>query len=467
MRITTLFPLGLGLLVMGCDNSTIDSEPPLGDLLLTAPQDGDTLTAETLVQIVSPDFDRFIGVGLRVDGEEVAVSLASPFNNSLDVSAWADGLVHEFQAWAVSEGSQVVESDTIQVTIHPFAAPPALYTVFYRTHGGTGDDWVQDLEQAGNGWLAAGSSDDRAWLIRLDRQGDRVWQWQFGTGNGQLNVVERDPGAGLVVAGKLDGMPWLGLLDVNGHLLSSRTYASTGEGSITDLLPLESGGWLALANTQGGSRLMELDATGAVIWSRDPTVGGNTSLERMVRDEAGDVWICGALEPEGERRVILLRTDSNGSRRWQRNLAAGHAWDLAPEGDGVVIAGEAGVSTDVAVATLWRTDSVGELLESRAVTGNTPHSAHRLLKSPTNTWWIAGWSAGSLSSGLDAMLAEVSFSAGTVWQQPHGLTGGEELRALLRSSDGGLLSAGMTSSTGNGGLGGWFLHTNLQGVMAQ
>jgi hypothetical protein len=457
---------GLALLagLIACDNSTIESEPPLGELQLVAPAPGDTLRGETRVQIVSPDFERLVLVGLAVDGEEVAINTLSPFDNWLDVHTWADGETHTLQVWAISEGAQRAESEPVPVVIQAGAARPANYTAFNRTHGSPADDWIEELMPSGNGWLAAGSAGGRAWLVRLDRQGDRVWHWQYGTVNGQLNAVEEGRSGGLRVAGMRDGLAWFGRLDANGALVSGTEYGQFGAGEITDLLPWSDGDWLALANTQAGGLLLRLDDTGAVVWSREPAPGNTVSLERLVLAPTGDLWICGAWNPGGEREAALVITDHSGVTRHLRNLGSGHAWDLQLDGEGVVVCGESGASAEVAQATLWRLDGVGELLESRGVANNAPHSAHRLLPGTSDHWIVAGWSAGALSDGLDGLLAEVSFAQGTVWQRAHGLGQGEEFRALVPATDGGLVVAGMTNSQGQGGLDGWFLHTSIQGV---
>lgn len=467
---TTEHPLRIPMLVLlagfaACDNSTIDSEPPLGELGLVAPAAGDTLGAVTRVQIVSPDFERLVLVGLSVDGEEVAITTSAPFDNLLDVRAWGDGLVHQLRVWAISEGSQRVESDPVEVTISPVASPPASYTAFDRTHGSSGDDWIEELVPAGNGWLAAGSAGGRAWLVRLDREGDRVWHWQYGTSNGQLNAVLPQSGGGLVVGGMRDGLAWFALLDVNGALVSGTGYGQFGAGEISDLLPRQ-GGYLALANTQAGSKLLFLDAVGALAWSQDLAPGTPASLERLVRDAAGDLWICGAWNPAGARQVALVITDPSGVTRHSRSLGSGHAFDLQPrvEGDGAVLCGESGTGAEVARATLWRVDGAGQPVESRMLVDDAPHSAHRLLSAGGDRWVVAGWSAGTRSDGLDGLLAELSFADGTLWQRSHGLGQGEEFRALLPAADGGLVAAGMTNSRGQGGLDGWFLHTSSQGA---
>ncbi|MCA9784952.1 MAG: hypothetical protein KC488_00225 [Candidatus Cloacimonetes bacterium] len=458
--------LGLGaLLPMACDDSTIDDNNPLSGIQLMSPIDGDTLRQETRIQIASSDFGRLVVVGLRVDGEEVAISTNSPYDNDLDVRSWADDQEHELEVWGAASNSSIVVSDPVTVTVSASASAPAQPRYFYRTHNLSGNDWIQTLAPVGNGWLAGGSAGDQAWLMRLDREGDMVWSWRFGTGNGQINAVLPVDG-GSMVAGKLDGYPWVAKLNHRGYIVSSRGIDQYGEGSISDLIATSDGqGWLAIANTQAGARLMELDGTGAIVWDRSPLGGQTGTVERLLNTQSGDLWICGAWTPDTNREALLVSTDQTGTVRWTRSLGAGYAWDLKEDGAGLVVCGETGSDPAAVQATLWRTDNTGVLVESRVMQQNAPHSAHRLLKSTGGDWWLAGWSAGAQSNGLDGLLAEVSFGSGTLWQHSHGDGLGQELRALLPAADGGLVAAGMSGTSTGNGMDVWVIHTNTQGLI--
>ena len=109
-----------------------------------------------------------------------------------------------------------------------------------------------------------------------------------------------------------------------------RTYGSGLENQGHDVLLLEDGGYLVVADTVtqyepvmiGHLLLMRLDADGGVVWER--TYGGDRSCtgQSILAVEGGGYVIAGTIESEGgsDLDVYLLCVDEDGTERWARSF---------------------------------------------------------------------------------------------------------------------------------------------------
>lgn len=229
----------------------------------------------------------------------------------------------------------------------------ALWT---RCYGGSDWDSFNGMcETHDGGWILAGntySSDGDVsgwhdsgelytqpdgWLVKIDAQGDIVWQRALGgSGYDELFAVRQAPGGYLAVGatasmdgdvggtnGGLDG--WVVLLDDNGELLSQACYGGSDDDSFSVLSPISPAGWLAAGTSWsndltteervGNSWAVCLDEQGASEWMM--RYGGHIGIERteyaFSRD---DSWVlAGFTQPMGEEAtewVIIMDYGGNG-----------------------------------------------------------------------------------------------------------------------------------------------------------
>lgn len=127
-----------------------------------------------------------------------------------------------------------------------------------KTFGGIDDDWINSLLQTDDGGylivgktfsFGAGSGD--GWIIKLDSEGNKLWDRTFGGSNDDsLYLLVQTSDGGYAIAGytfsygmgKADF--WLIKLDNMGNKLWDRTYGGSGDDSVRSLIQIEGGGYV-------------------------------------------------------------------------------------------------------------------------------------------------------------------------------------------------------------------------------
>ncbi|MGA9138647.1 MAG: hypothetical protein WBZ29_00375 [Methanocella sp.] len=143
---------------------------------------------------------------------------------------------------------------------------------------------------------------------------------------------------------------------------------------------------------------------------------GSTGLQAS----DGGYVITGGVSPayKGDRNILLLKADSNGSMQWQRSFG-GDGFDygyavIEPPGGGYAVAG----------VTESRGNGSGDVYLIRTDAGGNPQ-----------------------------------------WERTYGGSGYDQGRALLQASDGGFIVAGYTNSRGNGSGDVYLFKTDAQGEL--
>jgi hypothetical protein len=167
-----------------------------------------------------------------------------------------------------------------------------------------------------------------AWLYKLDRNGNLLWNKNF-TGGVTLYAVTETDDHGFALAGSLKNDFWLVKLDVNGNQQWTQNFAY---GDVLDvhtvyaMVQTNDGGY-ALAGVgewqaSGGHVpwLIKVDSQGHAQWSLPYADFPHDSFNAVVQtDDAGYALALGG-------SPALLRTDSSGSELWNLTLSSESDW---------------------------------------------------------------------------------------------------------------------------------------------
>ncbi|GAB3835889.1 T9SS type A sorting domain-containing protein [Hymenobacter jeollabukensis] len=337
-----------------------------------------------------------------------------------------------------------------------------------RTFGGDREDGLVDLKPtADGGYILAGSSFSDAtgdktqnsksfydyWVIKLDAQGNKMWDRDFG-GDGQdlLASVHQTTDGGYILSGtstsnvsvdKSQPSPfgaayWVVKLDAQGTKLWDRTYGSDRECELGRLIPTADGGYLLGGSTVGG---VSGDKT-------QPTKGGH------------DYW--------------LIKLDAQGNKVWDRDLGGSDSErlaDLVQTADGgYLIGGSSGspVSGDKTLPNrgirsfqdYWviRLDAQGTKLWDQVVGGSENDELSTLLLTADGGCVLGGLSLSGVSGektqasqgDYDAWVVKLSATGQKQWDAGFGGTRLEMLRSLTQAPDGTLLLAATSGSPVSG-----------------
>lgn len=208
-----------------------------------------------------------------------------------------------------------------------------------------------------------------AWLIRLDRNGNRQWE-KFpgpaddGGGGSPVAVARATEGHFYASFTVPDEHAVVLKLDSSGTMVWRRQvdqYQRSGAGS---LIATSDGGVVFAGSGDHNGLLMKFDANGSLGWHK--TFGKNqqgrsAGLSAVAQTKDGGFIATGGVG-EGKSHLWLLRTDSRGNVVWDKemagnNLITGYAVVQASDG-GYVVCGR----NDKGIAVwLLKTDAAGTL----------------------------------------------------------------------------------------------------------
>lgn len=223
----------------------------------------------------------------------------------------------------------------------PDATAPA--SGWVRTFGGTLSYSATTLRVTADGGYIIGGivtrpsyADLDIWLLRTKPDGSIVWQMTYGgPGWEQLGSLEPTADGGYVVAGSTlsfgggDWDAWLLKLDGNGNVVWQRTFGGSGYDSANAVQPTMDGGYivagfLSVPESNRGGWVLKLDARGSVMWQR--RYGGGSAASVKQRADGGYVVaahsVLDVMQTDSDYQ--LLKLDASGNVTWERTYASKH-----------------------------------------------------------------------------------------------------------------------------------------------
>ena len=368
--------------------------------------------------------------------------------------------------------------------------------------GGTGSDRATSLQIAPDGgYLLAGytaskskDTDKKAvkanalsgtngWLIRLDANGNKLWEKFYGGAkDDRIEALLHTVDGGYIAVGATRSKGnggwdfWVLRLDANANLLWEKVYGGSGADIARGVVALRDGGFAIAGNSGSKSKdgsprawIIKIDAKGKKIWDRVIGKGRGIRVNALgltgeggfilagsnVRGKAGANFWVARLSPSGKR----LRRYTTGGRA--RDVA--HAV-LATRDGGFVVAGEtASRGYGKGDAFLIKLSKKGKRQWARVYGGRAPDSALALAQGPKGSYVLAGYTASKGRGGRDLWVARISRKGGKQWERTHGGGGSETGVAVLALAKGGVVVAGSIDSKGAGKEDVWVLKLDPKG----
>jgi hypothetical protein len=309
-----------------------------------------------------------------------------------------------------------------------------------RTFGGEKSDWAYAMTGTRDGGLATGgrteskgAGQEDLWVVRIDAQGNRVWDRTFGgaaTDRGRAIRELRDGGFAVAGATESKGAgefdAWVLRLNKEGTLLWDRRFGGAGTDWASGVVETRDGGLAVAAYTQPNEQvpftawIIKLDADGNSLW------------ERRFGGEQTD-WATAIAETRDGRLVVSGYTESRG---------AGNAdlWVLLLEPD-------------------------GELVWQRTFGGPERDYASTVYVTRDNAIVLAGMTESAGAGGVDIRLIRLNVSGEVTWDRTYGGARDDWIRGLVETADGTLATAGYTTSSGAGLYDVWVLELSPDGEL--
>ncbi|MBM3329161.1 MAG: hypothetical protein FJY67_06790 [Calditrichaeota bacterium] len=248
---------------------------------------------------------------------------------------------------AVAGVSSVNNSDFLVLRLDEFGD-----IVWSNTYGGNLHEFATGITGDGEGgFLICGKRADNGYIIRIDGDGELIWERIYDFG-GQYdvftNIVSREGDYALCGSGGNARQPLLAIIDGEGELIFSRIFNHDDNRGrmIWDFDITADGGFIMVGHVNlapgGNGMLLRLDAEGNRLWSRNydgPRDRQNTSFACAVASlQDGRIALCGNTD---NADFWALWVDADGNPVAQDHTA-GNGWSARAGNGTVTFAGSDG-----------------------------------------------------------------------------------------------------------------------------
>ena len=197
------------------------------------------------------------------------------------------------------------------------------------------------LSLTNGGYIICGQSIDEntgfnmLYLLKIDSDGSEVWEQTFG-GNREdhgYSIIESNDGSFLITgmtenSGDMSGDAWLLKVDLDGNEIWQQTYGGTGV-DLSRSLVNTGDGYIMVGNTSSyGSGnndvfVIKVNLEGTQEWSNTYGGGGTDIGRAIIKTNDGSFVIAGYTDSFGENsgfNVWLLKIDSLGNLLWDKTF---------------------------------------------------------------------------------------------------------------------------------------------------
>jgi hypothetical protein len=315
--------------------------------------------------------------------------------------------------------------------------------------------------------------------------GDTLWTRTYG-GSGQdpASCVRQTTDGGYIVVGYTDSFGaggadfYLVRTDANGDTLWTRTYGGSGHDYGKRIQETTDGGYIIVGYTESfgaGAEdlaedfyLVKIDAKGDTLWTR--TYGG--SLREQAHDVQqttdGGYIIAGWTDESGNCDFYLVKTDTNGDTLWTRTYGGsdtdlGYSVQQTSDG-GYIFAGYtysfgAG-STDM---YLVKTDANGDTLWTRTYGGSNSDYCWSVQRTSDGGYIMVGETTSFGAGNFDTYLVKTDANGNSLWTHTYGGSDKDYGKCAQQTTDGGYIVVGRTFSFGAGSADVFLIKTDANG----
>jgi hypothetical protein len=214
------------------------------------------------------------------------------------------------------------------------------------------------------------------------------------------------------------------------------------------------------------------NASTSTMWSK--TYGGSASDRAfsLIKTQDGGYALIGtsfSFSSNGFVNAMIVKTDSDGNLQWNQTyggLGASYPCAFVQTTDGgYALVGYTYSLDGTSSLNSWfaKTDSAGKLQWNKTYS-ELGTLISNLVQTPDGGYAIVGYTTMS-EEIIYAWLAKTDVDGNIQWKQNYGTTGGNEIFAIIQTSNGSYTLAGYTTSAGAGQEDFWLIRTDSSGTM--
>ncbi len=218
--------------------------------------------------------------------------------------------------------------------------------VWQKIYGGPKDDEAFFIQQtADGGYIVAGytwsygAGERDMWIIKLDKNGSVEWQKTYGGVYSDVaNFIQQTADGGYIVAGyyRGRGFMWILKLDGNGSVEWQKVWCKNVFNEARSIQQTADGGYIVAGYTRsfttgnGNMWILKLDENGSVEWQKTYGGEGDDQANYIQQTADGGYIVAGYTGSYGVggSDMWIIKLDGNGSVEWQKTYG-GKYWDEA------------------------------------------------------------------------------------------------------------------------------------------
>ena len=358
--------------------------------------------------------------------------------------------------------------------------------MFQKTFGGSLIDFGASVHQTTDGGfiltgrISLSSTDQDAFLIKTNANGDTLWTKKYGGLNLENgSSVEPTTDGGYIVTGWTSSFGagnfdvYLIKTDAVGDTLWTKTYGGTQQDQGRSVQQTTDGGYIVSGTTRSfglpgfNAYLIKTNANGDTLWTK--AFGGPTGQYdgHAVKQTADGGYIVGGWA-NGITDLCLIKTNSTGDSLWTKTYGGINA-DLGADvqqttDGGYILAGKiSGTGVGNNDACLIKTNAVGDTLWTKTYGGLGDNSASTVQQTTDGGYIFVGLTNSFGAGNYDIYLIKTNAAGDTLWTTTYGGTNDEQGSAVYQTVDGGYIIIGYTNSLGAGNSDIYLIKTDVNG----
>jgi len=348
---------------------------------------------------------------------------------------------------------------------------------FEKTFGGKDEDIAKAVVETPDGYLIAGKSksfsghrDHNAYLIKIDKKGNKLWSKTYGGNRDEdiNDIVNYGNGAIFIGSTKTFGNGrkryYINRINKEGKQLWRKGYFLDADDEYTGSSVATDGKRITLAGTElhrgfttsdVSPLILQLNGNGDRYWER--YLGGRKKDYSHKILYTGDGYVVvGKTESygHGDYDMYLIKLNRQGKWQWYNSFGGGDddtANDVIQTNDGgYILVGSTnsfGLTRDDAF--IVKTDKNGKRLWQHSYGGNYADEAFAIARSPDGGFVIAGRTESfNRRNGFDLYLFKIDAHGKLLWQRTQGGKSDDAGYDIITVRDGYLIVGAKKSDIG-------------------
>jgi predicted secreted protein len=279
--------------------------------------------------------------------------------------------------------------------------------------------------------------------------------------------------------GNNDWDVWILKLDANGEMLWQKTYGGDGDDITASIQQTADGGYVTAGYTTSfgagdfDAWVLKLDASGEIQWQK--TYGGSSNdFARSIQQTADGGYIVAGFTYSfgaGEDDVWVLKLDASGEIQWQKTYGGSNgeeAYSIQQTADGGYVVAGGTTSFGAGGLDVWvlKLNAKGEIQWQKTYGGSVDDFAYSIQQTADGGYVMAG------SFGVccyDAIVLKLDTNGEIQWQKTYGGGSDDGVASIQQTEDGGYILTGATSyffSINNDNSDVWVLKLDVNGIIS-